>query len=107
MVFSRVATQIRPLPPTLMNFSFLPAVLVTFSIFGIAFQEKTQAQTPIPDLAKLGPRDCRVLVEAKTGEMILREGACGIRHSPCSTFKLPLAVMGFDSGILKNAHTPA
>ena len=55
----------------------------------------------------LGPRDCRLLMEAKTGQILLRQGPCEIRHSPCSTFKIPLAVMGFDSGILISAHQPA
>ncbi|HSI83286.1 MAG TPA: class D beta-lactamase [Candidatus Methylacidiphilales bacterium] len=52
-------------------------------------------------------RGCRLIVDAATGKVIVREGPCNVRYSPCSTFKVPLAVMGFDSGILKNEHEPA
>ncbi|MBN9019730.1 MAG: class D beta-lactamase [Rhizobiales bacterium] len=47
-----------------------------------------------------------VLVDVESGATILREGPAERRFSPCSTFKLPLAVMGFDSGILIDPHHP-
>ena len=34
-------------------------------------------------------------------------GACSTRHSPASSFKLPLALMGFDSGLLQGPAAPA
>ncbi len=51
--------------------------------------------------------ECTLLVDASTGKPLLREGACDHRASPASTFKVPLAVMGFDAGILKSASEPA
>lgn len=33
-------------------------------------------------------------------------GDIATRHAPCSTFKLPIAIMGFDSGILKTPSDP-
>lgn len=57
--------------------------------------------------AEAKPRTCTLILEAKSGKAILREGICGERFSPASTFKVPLAVMGFDAGILKGAHDPA
>jgi beta-lactamase class D len=44
----------------------------------------------------------------KDGDKILiNEGQnCDIRYSPASTFKIPLAIMGYESGILKDRHSP-
>jgi beta-lactamase class D len=49
--------------------------------------------------------DCIIV---KHGEKILiQEGEnCNTPYSPNSSFKIPLAVMGFESGILKTAHNP-
>ena len=49
--------------------------------------------------------DCIIV---KRGEKILiQEGKnCNTPYSPNSSFKVPLAVMGFESGILKTAHNP-
>ncbi|MCX5516147.1 class D beta-lactamase [Kaistia algarum] len=47
-----------------------------------------------------------VLVDVESGATIHREGPAERRFTPCSTFKLPLAVMGFDSGILMDPHHP-
>ena len=51
--------------------------------------------------------ECTLLVDAGTGKTLLREGDCDRRASPASTFKVPLAVMGFDAGILKSEMDPA
>ncbi|MBN9027240.1 class D beta-lactamase [Kaistia sp. MMO-174] len=48
----------------------------------------------------------RVLVDVATGKTVHRDGPAERRFSPCSTFKLPLAVMGFDSGVLVDPHNP-
>jgi len=53
------------------------------------------------------PRACTLILDASSGKSIHREGICAERFSPASTFKVPLAVMGFDAGILKGAHDPA
>lgn len=39
-------------------------------------------------------------------KVIKQEGDCNSRHSPCSTFKIPLSLMGFDSGILIDQTHP-
>lgn len=49
---------------------------------------------------------CLIIVELKTGEIVKKEGKCEQRVAPASTFKIPLSVMGFDSGILKTANLP-
>lgn len=52
------------------------------------------------------PIRCTVILDAQSGEVIHREGTCDRRVYPMSTFKLPLAMMGYDAGILKDENTP-
>ncbi|WP_202795541.1 class D beta-lactamase [Rhodospirillum centenum] len=48
------------------------------------------------------------MVEAADGTVIAREGPdCAVPASPASTFKVALALIGFDSGILEGPHAPA
>lgn len=50
---------------------------------------------------------CRIVADAGTGRILLEEGAdCGRRVTPASTFKIPLAVMGYDAGLLTSAEEP-
>lgn len=45
---------------------------------------------------------------AKENNVFLKTaGDCDKRYSPCSSFKIPLALMGYDSGILKNKNSPS
>lgn len=49
-----------------------------------------------------------IILNAKSGEVIAKEGEiCDKRNSPASTFKVPLALMGFESGILQDSHNPS
>ncbi len=36
----------------------------------------------------------------------MQEGDCSTRVTPASTFKIAISLMGFDSGFLKDAHSP-
>ena len=49
---------------------------------------------------------CLLVVDAATSDELVREGDCESRVTPASTFKLALAVIGFDSGFLKGADEP-
>jgi beta-lactamase class D len=49
---------------------------------------------------------CTLLMDATDGRVLLERGDCRSRVTPASTFKVPLAVMGFDSGFLVDAHAP-
>lgn len=53
------------------------------------------------------PIACTLLADVQSGAVLVREGICDQRVAPFSTFKLPLAVMGFEAGILEDAHTPS
>jgi len=49
---------------------------------------------------------CTLIVDAQTGTVLVRDGICDRRVAPMSSFKLPLALMGYDSGILVDEHAP-
>jgi beta-lactamase class D len=49
---------------------------------------------------------CTMLADAHSGKVLLEQGECRDRVTPASTFKLALAVMGFDAGFLTSPHAP-
>jgi bla regulator protein BlaR1 len=52
------------------------------------------------------PLDCTLLVDAASGRRLRQSGDCDTRITPASTFNIAVSLMGFDSGILRDAHTP-
>jgi beta-lactamase class D len=50
--------------------------------------------------------ECTVILDQETGAALVRNGICGERFTPMSTFKVPLALMGYDAGVLKDEHSP-
>jgi beta-lactamase class D len=49
---------------------------------------------------------CTILADAATGETLSEQGDCDRRVTPASTFKIAIALMGYDDGFLKDAHNP-
>jgi beta-lactamase class D len=49
---------------------------------------------------------CTLIADAETGAVLVQDGPCDQRNSPASTFKVALAVAGYQAGILLDAHTP-
>ena len=49
---------------------------------------------------------CLVLADAASGRILKEDGPCDQRVTPASTFKIAISLMGFDSGFLKDEHTP-
>lgn len=47
---------------------------------------------------------CFLIQEGAT--TLLREGDCAARYSPCSTFKIPLCLMGADTGLITSQDSP-
>lgn len=47
-----------------------------------------------------------LIVELESGTVIVEQGDTQSAYPPCSTFKIPLALMGFDLGILKSPTEP-
>lgn len=50
---------------------------------------------------------CTLIVSYPGMKTLREDGNCNQRQAPASSFKIPLAVIGFDSGVLKDAHTPS
>jgi beta-lactamase class D len=49
---------------------------------------------------------CTVIANAVTREVLVQQGDCNSRVTPASTFKIAISLMGFDSGFLKDEHSP-
>lgn len=49
---------------------------------------------------------CTAIADAATGKVLLQRGDCQREVTPASTFKIPLALMGYDAGFLKDEHAP-
>lgn len=49
---------------------------------------------------------CTIVADAASGAVVHEQGDCDRRVTPASTFKIPLALMGFDAGFLEDARTP-
>jgi len=49
---------------------------------------------------------CLAMADAATGKWLVHEGVCDKRLPPMSTFKLPIALMGYDAGVLWDEHAP-
>jgi beta-lactamase class D len=74
--------------------NFIIAVFIFSTIFLAHGSERTD-------------QSCFLLQELDSGKIIKESDPkfCAERQWPCSSFKLPLAVMGFDSGVLKDENT--
>lgn len=70
--------------------------------FAFALSSSVAAQSP----ALKPALECTLVVDAATGAALLEKGVCDQRVSPASTFKVPLALMGYDAGILIDKQTP-
>ncbi|QGM47990.1 class D beta-lactamase [Methylocystis heyeri] len=50
---------------------------------------------------------CTVFADAETGKVFFKRGEhCDQRVTPASSFKIAISLMGFDSGFLKDEHSP-
>ena len=60
-----------------------------------------------PVVADAAPQTvCTLVMSIETGAVLHEEGDCITRVTPASTFKIALAVMGYDAGFLKSATQP-
>lgn len=65
------------------------------------------AMLPRAMWAKTAKETSTVLLDVTSGEPILRSGMCEVPYAPFSTFKFPLALIGYDAGILRDEHNPS
>lgn len=49
---------------------------------------------------------CTVIADGGSGDILIERGDCRTRVTPASTFKVPLAVMGFEAGLLTAPDAP-
>ncbi len=63
------------------------------------------AALAIPSAAQ-AEASCTLVMSYPEMKTLHEDGDCDTRHSPASTFKIPLAVMGYDSGFLKDENHP-
>jgi len=49
---------------------------------------------------------CTIIKDYKTKQELVKQGDCEERYTPCSTFKLAIALMGYDKSILVNENEP-
>ena len=49
---------------------------------------------------------CTMVIESASRAVLLEEGDCAVRVTPASTFKVPLAAIGYEEGVLSDAHAP-
>lgn len=49
---------------------------------------------------------CTLVLSYPDKQILMRDGVCDERMSPMSSFKIPLAAMGYDAGILRDADNP-
>lgn len=60
-----------------------------------------------PLVAAAAPQTvCTLILSTETGTVLHEEGDCATRVTPASTFKIALAVMGYDAGFLTSATRP-
>lgn len=50
--------------------------------------------------------DCLILKDLNTQQEIIKAGNCNIETSPCSTFKIPLSLIGYDTRVLIDENNP-
>lgn len=49
---------------------------------------------------------CTAIADAATGKVLMQRGDCRRQVTPASTFKIPLSLMGYDAGFLKDEQAP-
>lgn len=84
------------------------SILATLSLMialGCANGSKPPEKTPAENYFS-GMKGCFLLynMKTKTFDKVIGDETCRERYPACSTFKVPLAVMAFDSGVLKDEN---
>ncbi len=89
-----------------MKDSALQGLVASGLLIALLLTAPAVARSGEPDFAKLfaGRDGCFELYDLKTNTLVVRSdpGRCALRTSPCSTFKVSLALMAFDAGVLED-----
>lgn len=82
------------------------AGLACIFVGSLAFQPALAWRADPLSAAARQPFMCVAMADAASGAPLAREGRCDERVTPASTFNIVVSLMGYDSGILADAHTP-
>jgi len=84
-------------------------LLIVLALHGIAWGSPSALDGVTTDLDQqfAGRDGCFIIYDMASAHTVLRynDRRCGQRLAPYSTFKIPLAVMAFDKGLLHDANT--
>ena len=85
----------------------IPRVSVVAALSLVALVAPAHAGEPDYATAFAGRRACFEVYDLKADRIVVRHGGaeCAARMSPCSTFKVPLALMAFDRGVLTDENS--
>lgn len=75
------------------------------TVLQVSFLVALGALATVPAISA-EPIACTLIVDLKAATELVRDGDCETRVPPFSSFKLPLAVIGYETGVLVDAHTP-
>ncbi|WP_374041004.1 class D beta-lactamase [Massilia sp. PAMC28688] len=65
-----------------------------------------QPALSLPGAAAPQALSCTAISDAASGAWLMHAGQCDQRVTPASTFNIPISLMGYDSGVLVDAHAP-
>ncbi len=82
----------------------LAGIFATSLVFQPALADRaaTPAQAAAP-----ATFSCTEMVDAASGARLVHDGHCDERVTPASTFNIAVSLMGYDSGILRDEHSPS
>lgn len=80
---------------------------IGLAILALAFAVNLALQPALAWSSRPANLDCTIMLDAASGAHLVEQGDCGVRATPASTFNIAVSLMGFDAGILRDAHAPA
>ncbi|WFP73729.1 class D beta-lactamase [Mesorhizobium sp. WSM4906] len=82
------------------RYPFFIAIILFLLAWMLGLPMRAQS-APLEDI------HCTLIQDSESGATLYQDGVCDRRVSPASTFKVPLALIGYDSAILSDQHTPS
>ncbi|MDX8521333.1 class D beta-lactamase [Mesorhizobium dulcispinae] len=82
------------------RYPFFIAIILFLLAWMLGLPMRAQS-APLKDI------HCTLIQDQESGATLYQDGVCDQRVSPASTFKVPLALIGYDAGILSDQHTPS
>ena len=77
------------------------------AVLALAFGGNLALQPALAWTSAPSQLDYTIMLDAASGERLVEQGDCGARVTPASTFNIAVSLVGYDAGILTDAHSPA